>query len=180
MGGVPPQGTGSPPARRRAAGRPTRCTIVRRFPPAPRDRGAFVRRHRKKKLKYNTWGGTAPAPQERAWLPAKGWGELGWIRPAIGPCCRTADPCSLGHIQGDKAQAGRFGCGRFGAGSVRPARPVRAGPVVRLQNGSHRLSGWGHRAVTPPREGTGPQKGSKTPGCPNTAMLHPQYPQQHP
>lgn len=43
-----------------------------------------------------------------------------------------------------------------------------------------RLSGWGHRAVTPPREGTGPQKGSKTPGCPNTAMLHPQYPQQHP
>lgn len=167
LGGGAPTGHWQPPSPAPSSGAADSLHHCSPLPARPTGSRSVCPQAPKKNIKIQYMGGTAPAPQERAWLPAKGWGELGWIRPAIGPCCRTADPCSLGHIQGDKAQ-GRSGCGRLGAGSVLPAWPVRAGPVVRLQNGSRRLSGWGHRAVTPPREGTGPHKGSKTPGRPDT------------
>lgn len=113
LGGVPPQGTGSPPARRRAAGRPTRCTIVRRFPPAPRDRGGFVHRHRKKILKYNTWGERPqllrrePGSQRRAGGSWAGSGQ---------PSARAAGPLTLAPWGTSREIRPRGGLGAGGLG----------------------------------------------------------------
>lgn len=112
-----PGGAGSPPARRCAAGGRL-AAIVCRFPPAPRDRGAFVH-----KAPNKTMRGDRPRFLRAA---AGSWAAAGWERRT------AAEPLTFAPRGVSRRYSPAGGVWRSGWGQgVPPAQPVGSDPRSR-------------------------------------------------